>query len=1288
MEGGEIHDQEGSDRINTRVDEPPDDVLEPHQSRANTLQEDASGTNDDKNTAGPRSDNAERTENLDNDLAMTSISDKDDDDNTDVGSSDKDSNDDMSELIRLASAAAVRDAARMKRSDSDLSIDDDDILEELLEEDIHIQQKQNGVYPRAASKSRLSLKYMEHASYEASLVEDSTSGEADPKQRRTQLKPSGSMGRIGHRKSSHGIININEIEFGMDSAGDGENSKNTSAMMNKTPEHEDGIKSVPRRSEFGSFQALKSISDLNVYRESDVDIGDNDKDDKHISQDQQQKVVKEDNSSQSACIETATLETLPQNLLLSELLTKCGMDTTKYEENRDAKEDHEVLYLHALFGGFCRPRLELDSVEKVVLSERCRRRKGSTNNGSEIVVEEGHEFRVDLPVGVVIQRPSDVLINLLTGRFPSSRNSYLESLPPVFASSLFRILLRLLEGYTDPQYDSCVILTSCPWQNDPPTIDLDHDKNPTPRNLSSLDEASTASPAKSLALSDEKLFVGTTNDGTANANLMYSIVRLRMKWQNSVNSMLLSLTSILTNQQEQGEDKSHLVFPMIRLVGLLCAGGVAVDELRRMISISSDSKISMKVKLLMARALSAAASIAAPTTITPCSLSSQLVVLGKAKPLNFFSFASGPGITRTIQLDDQQQATWPFRNDFGAAFNFRVEDFSLPSAAVNSGNSFILLQALSETGSGIEISLVPLPPQRKTTKEDDSSQSTAAVLSIRTIENHKTIARTIVNNCPLYARVWYHVAVRHTRSRLKGVFSLSSKEQLTVLLDGKLMLTESMKFPQVKHSLSSKHTLSFHVGKNLDGQVGSVYIFRDNVSDSTFKALFEETSSETTASVNAGKVVSPKRTSTKGGEVKDQSYQTEDMLMISSKSVKLDDLEHIAFGHICRSSIEEGNMMHDIADLNENEEKSVADNPLSKSSFISKLYISWNPRRKEKNFLMELHSGAHISLEPEFVQSVCIENAQQVISSMGGIQNLLSIFQSILGDKSVETTNKNDTLLNDNLAVYSLIPDLLNLLSCFVRGNYQNARELLRCGGVDIIQKLLLENKIKCLSSTAYKKYALIRSLFMFPTLSKFLVQTLLELRSSSSHYIPLEKKIFSALLFSIPLWLEWRTQDCGVALYPVLLPVLSYAVQDNPAKVRDLIGAIGMLSYITDILEMTVSHVKYIHIKCIIFEIYFISQDAIITHSRNVSSFLQQGNDENEKSNHPFQRDSRERNGLTKLTSQERHCILNTLLSWIFRIFLIGPSRDDVSALIHLLSNYLGTSEIFFVFTNAFTIF
>lgn len=48
--------------------------------------------------------------------------------------------------------------------------------------------------------------------------------------------------------------------------------------------------------------------------------------------------------------------------------------------------------------------------------------------------------------------------------------------------------------------------------------------------------------------------------------------------------------------------------------------------------------------------------------------------------------------------------------------------------------------------------------------------------------------------------------------------------------------------------------------------------------------------------------------------------------------------------------------------------------------------------------------------------------------------------------------------------------------------------------------------------------------------------------------------------------------------------------------------------------------------------------------------------------------------NELTGLTSQERHCIITTLITWLFQIFIAGPTRDDVSALIHLLSNYLGT--------------
>ena len=1102
----------------------------------------------------------------------------------DDGSGSDNGENDISELIRLASAAAVRDATRMKKSDSDLSEssngnDDDDILDELLEEDIFVrqqqqqQQQQQDVY-HAPPQMSMSSEYMEQASYEASLVENSTN---DGSPGRTQLKPSGPMGRMAHRTSSLGIIDVDGME-----EEDATDSVTESGRRSSQRSFRDSL----RPSEFETFHSLKSLSNINVLEES------NDKSDGEHKNN--------DTKPDSPAAEASSIDGL-----LTELLSKCGINAKIYDDFKEI--DRQILLLHALFNGFCRPPLQMYTVRKIVEAEQRR------------MHDEDNEIRVQLPLGVVVQRPSDVLLNLLTNRLPSSNALYLEMLPPVFVSSLFRILLRLLEGYTDAQYDSCVILASCPWQNEVPGRERTKTKQAALQNQSSVGVA-----AKTSAPLGEKLFVGITNDATANANLMYSIARLRMKWQNAVKSTLDSLVPILNH----AHDKSYLLFPMIRLTGVLCAGGVAVNELRQMISIASDYKLPVQVKLLMTKALSVAASAASPATIAPRTATSALVVLGKANPRNFFSFASGPGITRTIHFDDQQQASWPFRNDFGAAFNFRVEDFSCPPN--KDEKNFILLQALSETGNGIELSLVPLPPQGK-------AQSTVAVLTIKTMENHKTVECIKVNNCPLHARVWYHVAVRHTRSRLKGMFSLSSREQLYVLLDGKLMLNEAMKFPQIKPNYNVKQTLSFHVGKNLDGQLGSIYIFRDNVSDTTLKALYELTSSEsTTATTNVEKTAGNK----KSAEIADQSHQPNESMKMHKRNIQRDDLEHIVFDYHRQSSVEEGNMARDIADLHDNEEKSDAKKPLSKASFSSRLYISWNPCRKEKNFLMELHSGAHASLDQDFVQAVCIDNAQEVIASIGGTQALLPVLQSMLGGKSLQSAEN-----NDEISTFSLIPDLLLLLSCFVRGNYQNARELLRCGGIDIVEQLLLENKTKCMASTTYKRFSMIRSLFVLPTLSKLLVQTLLEFRSSCSHCTALEKRFYSGLLFNVPLWLEWRGRNRGVSLHRFLLPTLSYIVKDGPAKFCDCVGATSIVSYVRDVVEV------------------------------NVKS-----SNDKKKLTDLFHRDPNEMEGLILLTSRERDYIINTLLAWLFQIFLAQPSRDDISALIHLLSNYLGAFSIPFV--------
>eukprot|EP00536_Pseudo-nitzschia_multiseries_P005145 jgi/Psemu1/11845/gm1.11845_g len=998
-------------------------------------------------------------------------------------------NSDTSELIRLASAAAIRDATKMKRSDSDLSHstttysnneeeeeDDDDILEELLEEDRNQQRTGSG-----RPSMSLSQTYMEQASYEASLVENDGKGEGDAsgphRFRRTQLKPSGKLGRIAHRHSSQGII---DVVHGGDDDSDSNSDSNSNSDSDK---HGDAVgKDAPPNSK--NFTANDSDSDEAVSGAGEKRSGsvlERTKSSARNGQRQHEHEHEQQHETPRPVFPAALHTESVRASALAEVLADCGMDVDVAKpfpdpdpsQPPDETEEHEhdvfARYLYALFDGFCRPPLELDSVRKIVELERCRHRHRQSKSQSQSQSQSQssshdtpvtrEEANVPLPVGIVVQRPSAVLINVLVGSAsspstsPSTSAAALHSkrLPPVFASSLFRILLRLLEGYTDAQYDSCVVLASCAWQHEAATSSSSKARaqhpgrtEPSQSTTASSSKTTTTTPTKTKTTTpmetppgssrdDEPLFVGTTNDTAANANLVYSIARLRMQWEHSVRSVLRALTSMLTvrgyhpkkrqqqqqqqQQQEYNRRYEHLVYPMIRLLGLLCAGGVTVEELRTMISlaatVASDTTAASvatvarwvlpdTMKVLMIRALAVAASTTAcnsnsggsrrmsSTTSSSSSSSPTLVMMGKANLRTFFSFASGPGMRRTIHLDDpQQQATWPFRNDFGTAFSFRAEDFFSASPPPNSNDSSrnagdsscILLQALSETGSGIVISLVPLDSQKQSkqtqnrkqlephaTKDDNTekSMSTAAVISIKTVENHKVVDCVKVNNCPLHARVWYHIAIRHTRSRLKGVFSLSSREQMTVLLDGKQMLVEAMQFPQLRHESKSKKSLSFTVGKNFDGQIGSIYVFRDNVSDATFKAIYDRTSAEATIT-----------TTTRSGRAVDFREDNQPMRVsttTTSRNIRSDDLEHLAFSSSGREGI---NRTIDTADLCEDEDTSDASNPLSKSSFISRLYLCWNPRRRENNFLMELHSGVHASLDRECVQAVCIESAQQ-----------------------------------------------------------------------------------------------------------------------------------------------------------------------------------------------------------------------------------------------------------------------------------------------------------------------
>lgn len=92
--------------------------------------------------------------------------------------------------------------------------------------------------------------------------------------------------------------------------------------------------------------------------------------------------------------------------------------------------------------------------------------------------------------------------------------------------------------------------------------------------------------------------------------------------------------------------------------------------------------------------------------------------------------------------------------------------------------------------------------------------------------------------------------------------------------------------------------------------------------------------------------------------------------------------------------------------------------------------------------------------------------------------------------------------------------DLFLLLKSFVQDNDDKSRELLRCGGVDVIEQLIKSDR----------KGPLFRAIQSQSWLAQSLVHSLLELRSACSHYVGLETKVFSRLLFNIPLWLAQPT--------------------------------------------------------------------------------------------------------------------------------------------------------------------
>ncbi len=701
--------------------------------------------------------------------------------------------------------------------------------------------------------------------------------------------------------------------------------------------------------------------------------------------------------------------------------------------------------------------------------------------------------------------------------------------------------------------------------------------------------------------------------------LLYTMVRFRTGWDESASTFDNSNNENGGKQQKGSAVEAMLTFfeqlllsasssciststlpllaPVSRLLGLLGTAGLSVRELGRFLAIASSAELKVGTatspvktpplaRLLLIRAL---------TTATEGASKSSLLV-GKASPRHFFSFSRGPGLNRTIA----GVSTWPFRNDFGMAVWFRAETFENSKAGPDNEVKYpILLSVRSDDGAGIEISLIPEPTSLSTT-------SAAAVLAITVFDSppahqwgdsapHSTAARTMkVGGCVLLPRVWYHLAVRHTRSRLKGVFSLSTRQQVTIMLDGKVILTEALKFPQITDSDSrgpsppgslvtkgishlghipftasgssngpgQQMTVTF--GSNFEGQTGALYLFHDNVADATFRDLFEFT---------AGNTGVLKRESSHGNVWDSRRGEIAKKSSVLGINMTKDDVDEIVLGQRgfsstshTASSVDNASAVIDLGENDGREDQGIPPN-LSKSAFGSKLFLVWDPRRMEGQVAIELHRGEHATAPLGNVQTWCVDSAKDAIGSLGGVQALMPLYHSLLSEdifrddisrSDFKPGNINTSLGIDrfeNAQLFTIIPELFFLTAAFLSGHNENAREMLRCGGIDVIENLLASNKKFGHGESRQPTIGLVGSLHVFWGLSDMLIESLMNFRSACSHYVGLETKVFSRLFFNVPLWFGEARRSSGVALHATLLPLLSSVTRKSPEKVRDCIG-------------------------------------------------------------------------------------------------------------------------------------
>jgi len=852
--------------------------------------------------------------------------------------------------------------------------------------------------------------------------------------------------------------------------------------------------------------------------------------------------------------------------------------------------------LNTIFGQFCTPSPTYQQILAIVTQI-----DSAGNDHYESIHNINHDM-CDLPQDVVVssEETTTLVIQLLT-RNVSTR---LLALPETFQQSFFHILIRLLMNETYEEYLEYFFEESYSNINsrtddaqsgksfDPDMVIKEMDSNrsiqPSSKPIfdSQTSDRSLSASIKATNLSKNRNFLDTFKNQISSTNLneailknnyMYSVVRFRcgVEWKRYMLTLEKDVIgTVFFNELAQGamvgtlhllrtimsiSPTSKIIAPVVRFLGISGAAGMSPHVLRQMLDLTSkpnsqdhdadllyshkiskdevtsilEYNVSTCTRLSLIRALSFA--------VKSGSQSTRLV--GKAFPRSFFDFTNGQGLWADLE-------SWPLKNEYGFATWFRFE--SIP-------DSCTIVSLLNVDGSGLEVSLKPLNGG-SSTLINESTFNVAAELVISIYggrdkdENKKLIQQVCLQGCVLCPRVWYHLGVRHTEPRYRRYFS-KAIEEVTVFVDGRIMLTHELKFPKVKSEsnvpnkaissppLNSSATIRF--AKNFNGQTGSLYFFKETISDATLQALYEVTSGLS------------------NDETIEMQQEKNEKRSLFSKTLPdkgFDDDPNDSSPHA-----------------------------LSKSSFSMKLLLVWDPSRTMHSIVVEGYNKINAFINPSETQPWYIVGAKEIISSIGGVQSLLSLFESFLAPNFNVVDYKKGSVSQSPLlkvkkeikfkthryeSEYWILPYLIGLLASFIRNDSNNTEDLLRCGGIEVLEQYFFLNKSMSLGIehdiVPIKENELLmqRTSESCVAASK-LVQSLEDLRQAASLNEDLYRQIFSKLIFNVPLWLGGTVKTFGKALFTVFLPYLSALSLDLPNEVQECIDVRDLFVLVNELIEV-----------------------------------------------------------------------------------------------------------------------